>query len=87
MVPLFIASWADHENYQTVVEHAWQRVDNGITSKLDQVRVDSIVFNKEVFGNIFQRKRWVEGRLRGVQRELDKQVSSELTRLGNSLQT
>lgn len=62
----FMASWVEHPNYQIVVEKAWQRRTNGILSKLNQVRNDSITFNKEVFGNIFQRKSWVEGRLRGV---------------------
>lgn len=59
----FLASWVDHPNYQIVVENAWQRGLNDIDKKLEQVRKDSITFNKEVFGNIFRRKRWVEGRL------------------------
>ncbi|XP_057444482.1 uncharacterized protein LOC130736702 [Lotus japonicus] len=49
----YMGAWADHPDYKNVVEMAWRRV-----------RGDSKNFNQEVFGNIFRRKRRVEGRLR-----------------------
>ncbi|XP_057420165.1 uncharacterized protein LOC130714278 [Lotus japonicus] len=77
----FVAAWADHPEYKDVVDKAWVGGDRAIAEKLDKVRAGSCTFNKEVFGNIFRRKRWVEGRLRGVQRELNHQVTSSMTRL------
>lgn len=82
----FVAAWAEHPNYKRVVEQAWQRGDDVITTKLDCVRKDSEIFNKEVFGDILRRKRWVEGRLRGVQRELNFRVTSDMTQLDAALQ-
>lgn len=60
----FIAAWVDHPMYQSIVQGAWQRGTNDIQAKLDQIRKDSEVFNKETFGDILRRKHWVEGRLK-----------------------
>lgn len=54
--------------------------------KLDRVRAASIVFNKETFGDIFRRKRWIEGRLRGVQQELHRRITSDMAQLEAELQ-
>ncbi|XP_057442557.1 uncharacterized protein LOC130734228 [Lotus japonicus] len=80
-------SWQHgHPSYQRVVELAWQRGEDNIMSKLECVRQDSETFNKETFGDILRRKRWVEGRLRGVQRELNTMLTSALTQLEAQLQ-
>lgn len=39
-----------------------------MVQSLGNVRSDSINFNKDIFGNIFSRKKQVEVRLRGIQR-------------------
>ncbi|XP_057418470.1 uncharacterized protein LOC130712668 [Lotus japonicus] len=82
----FMAAWADHPGYQQVVQGAWQREEGPIHSKLDRVRIASEKFNKETFGGIFRRKRWVEGRLRGVQLDLSMRVTSSMAQLESELQ-
>ena len=42
-------------------------------------------FNKEVFGNIFKKKRRVEKRLQGVQKSLDWRETEDMLRLERSL--
>jgi hypothetical protein len=48
---------------------------------------ESTIFNKEVFGNIFARKKEVEARLRGIQRALENIDSANLLRLQKELLT
>lgn len=42
-----------------------------MVSGLIEVRDDSIIFNSVVFGNIFRRKRRIEGHIRGIQCNLE----------------
>ena len=52
----FEAAWVLHEDYHHVVTRAWNKEVNGVVDGLRRVKDDSIIFNKEVFGNIFRRK-------------------------------
>lgn len=61
----FEAAWIDHDDYQGLVEDAWNRGEGSPIQGLKQVQEASITFNREVFGNIFKRKRILENRLRG----------------------
>ncbi|XP_024636248.1 uncharacterized protein [Medicago truncatula] len=63
----FEAAWIDHEDYYDLVTTAWNSSNHNPTTALKNVRESSIIFNQEVFGNIFKRKRQVEKRLKGVQ--------------------
>jgi len=49
------------------------------------VKEESLVFNKEVFGNIFRRKREYEARLRGIQKSLERCDSAALLVLQRQL--
>ncbi|XP_057432499.1 uncharacterized protein LOC130725245 [Lotus japonicus] len=82
----FLAAWAEHSQFETLVENSWRTGEENISLKLNRIREASQVFNKEVFGNIFRRKRHIEGRLRGVQRELDSMVTSNLVMFEAELQ-
>lgn len=68
----------DHPDFETLITNAWRQSEEDIQSKLARVRKDATSFNKNVLGNIYRRKRRVEARLKGVQRELDKKVTSDL---------
>lgn len=64
---------------------AWKKNSNNIVMQLQDVKEDSIVFNKEHFGNIFAKKKQIEARLKGIQRTLeqvDSAYSSERTFAG-----
>jgi hypothetical protein len=64
----FEEAWTTHPSYQELVSNAWGRSDHNVLQGLQEVRQDSIDFNKNIFGNIFQRKRRLEARLNGIQR-------------------
>lgn len=82
----FEAAWVTHEDYHQVVHRAWTRRQGSPVEALEQVRADSLVFNKEVFGNIFRRKREIERRLKGVQHSLERVDSVQLVMLKHQLQ-
>lgn len=47
---------------------------------------DSLVFDKEKFGNIFKKKRRIEGHIRGIQRTLEAGEAPRLEILEKQLQ-
>jgi hypothetical protein len=62
----FQAAWFTHSDYPSLVKNSWARDRSNIVNCLQNVANDSTIFNKEVFGNIFARKKEVEARLRGI---------------------
>ncbi|XP_057445015.1 uncharacterized protein LOC130737280 [Lotus japonicus] len=81
----FEAAWLMHEQYAGLVQDAWA-LQGDVSSKLELVKDKSVLFNKEVFGNIFFRKHELEARLRGAQRKLERVDSASLWRLHDSLE-
>lgn len=53
---------------------------------LEHVKEQSIIFNKEVFGRIFKRKRKIEARIKRIQRTLERVDSLSLLHLEQALQ-
>lgn len=82
----FQAAWISHPAYESLVKHSWQESDGNAILKLDGVQRKSIIFNRVVFGNIFKSKRILEGRIKGVHRQLDIHPSYDLIRLERDLQ-
>ena len=80
----FQAEWCTHQDYPGVVMEAWKKASD-VPSALHQVSTDSLAFNKDVFGNIFTRKRHLEARLRGIQKALERVDSSSLILLQRQL--
>ncbi|XP_019462952.1 PREDICTED: uncharacterized protein LOC109361876 [Lupinus angustifolius] len=64
-----------------VVHEAWLKGNVDVVEGLHRVREDAIQFNNNTFGNIFQRKRRVKARIRGVQLRLLDFVDRHLVRL------
>ncbi|XP_057431386.1 uncharacterized protein LOC130724214 [Lotus japonicus] len=71
----FEAAWIDHPMYGSVVENVWGRREFGVVQNLDDVRKDSLDFNKQIFGNIFKRKRRVESNINYLQHRLESEDS------------
>lgn len=69
-----------------MVEQAWNQFRGKPIEALGQVKYDSITFNKEVFGNIFRRKKEITARLKGVQKALERVDSLALVQLEKTLQ-
>lgn len=77
----FQAAWMSHPDYEALVQNTWSNSKSNAMLKLDRIRDQSLTFNKKVFGNIFRRKKHLEGRIRGVHRQLDLFLSSDLIKL------
>nr|KYP64025.1 Transposon TX1 uncharacterized [Cajanus cajan] len=82
----FQAAWATHKDFERVVREAWCRSTPTLANGLQAVQVDAIKFNKEVFGNIFTRKKALERRLKGVQLQLERGDSESLSHLEKAIQ-
>src|ERR1044072_1812206 len=68
-----------HPSYEAIVESAWDP-DRSLSHSLGRVKDQSLIFNKNIFGNIFERKHKLEKRLHGLQRELERVDSAVLLR-------
>lgn len=67
----FQAAWCTHGDYSQVINRAWNKCKGRVVAALNEVNEDSIVFNRDHFGNIFERNKQLEARLRGIQRTLE----------------
>jgi hypothetical protein len=74
----FQAFWITHDDYPTVVNNSWKNGEPYTTASLNRVRDDSLTFNKEVFGNIFKRKKDIEKQLQHVQKMIERVDSIHL---------
>ncbi|XP_057426304.1 uncharacterized protein LOC130719710 [Lotus japonicus] len=81
----FHAAWATHPAYENVVRGTWEKPPPSLVGKLDNVRMASLAFNTDAFGNITRRKKRVERRLQGLQRELEVRETKSLLRLEKDL--
>nr|KYP32736.1 Retrovirus-related Pol polyprotein LINE-1 [Cajanus cajan] len=81
----FEATWCTHEAYTEVVHTAWHRGHGSVAQALANVREDSVVFNKDIFGNIFTRKTILDRRLRGIEHSLERVDSLQLLHLYHQL--
>ncbi|XP_028127267.1 uncharacterized protein LOC114323788 [Camellia sinensis] len=64
----FGAAWISHEEFQAVVEDNWMKNHDSLLANLDNLAHKASLWNKEVFGNIFRRKRWLLGRIKDIQK-------------------
>lgn len=67
----FEAAWTSHNLYRDVVQEAWHKGGSCILATLNEVKVDSLDFNKKVFSNIFRRKKHIENCLASIQSRLE----------------
>jgi hypothetical protein len=75
----FEAAWIYHPQFAQVVDEAWRKGSPIFTSSLGHVREDAQRFNREVFGNIFWRKKRIADQIHNVQQRLEKVDSVVLT--------
>lgn len=81
----FQAAWCTHADYNSVVSKAWNKGIGRVPLALKNVMQDSMRFNKKVFGNIFEKKRKLEARLRCIHRSLETVDSAVLVILQKDL--
>ncbi|GKV23775.1 hypothetical protein SLEP1_g33471 [Rubroshorea leprosula] len=66
----FEAAWLTHEDFKQTFTSAWASNSSSLTSAIKSVQEACLNWNKEIFGNLFQRKRHLQGRLEGIQNSI-----------------
>ncbi|XP_039684948.1 uncharacterized protein [Medicago truncatula] len=82
----FEAAWIDHKDYEELVKNSWRHSHHNISTALNKFKENSTTFNFEIFGNIFQRKKHIEKRLKGIQNYLERVDSRRHSILEKELQ-
>lgn len=52
----FQEAWMSHPDYNPLVHQTWCNTIGDVVRKLEGIKESSIIFNKNVFGNIFNKK-------------------------------
>ncbi|XP_019168955.1 PREDICTED: uncharacterized protein LOC109164864 [Ipomoea nil] len=81
----FEAAWLGREDYKKLWEDTVKSFEGGLEVFIPAITEKSKLWNREVFGNIFQRKKQLEGRIRGVQQSPNFAVSGSLQALDRRL--
>ncbi|XP_057755722.1 uncharacterized protein LOC130974897 [Arachis stenosperma] len=68
----FQVAWSYHPSFSSVVRGAWDKGRPNPICCLSQVRDDALAFNRDVFGNIFKRKRELERRVTSIQQRMER---------------
>ncbi|XP_028122580.1 uncharacterized protein LOC114319723 [Camellia sinensis] len=63
-----MAALITHKDFINVIDNSWTKNYVSLSNNLQKLAQAASVWNKEVFGNIFKRKRWLLGRIEGVQK-------------------
>ncbi|XP_025636054.1 uncharacterized protein [Arachis hypogaea] len=66
----FQVAWSYQPSFLSVVRGAWDKGRPNPIRCLSQVRDDTLAFNRDVFGNIFKRKRELERRVASIQQRM-----------------
>ena len=53
----FQAAWMSHPDYESLVTSTWNNSRGDVVFKLVKIIEQSIIFNKDVFGHIFRKKK------------------------------
>ena len=80
----FQSFWLSDPSFPQVVTKAWNQDDN-LSTSIDRFTNDAMIWNKNQFGNIFEKKRRLIARLNGIQRVLASNPQSSLIDLENQL--
>ncbi|GLT70675.1 hypothetical protein SLA2020_427370 [Shorea laevis] len=83
----FEAAWLTHADFGQVFTNAWSAHGALIANAIKSVQEVCMQWNKEVFGDIFRRKRQLKGRLEGIQNSVHYPTSRFLQGLESDLLT
>ncbi|XP_072087268.1 uncharacterized protein [Arachis hypogaea] len=68
----FLAAWLTHPLFRDIVHTAWSKGALDVIKSLLEVQKDVLNFNKEIFGNVFVKKRELERQLNNIQVSLER---------------
>ena len=80
----FQSFWLSDPSFPQVVTKAWNREEN-LPASIVRFTRDAMIWSKNQFGNIFEKKRRLMARLNGIQRVLAANPQSSLIDLENQL--
>ncbi|KAL4312070.1 hypothetical protein GQ457_01G013210 [Hibiscus cannabinus] len=80
----YIAAWNDHNDFADMLASMWE-TDSPFSENLTKFQVKSHKWNIDVFGHIEKRKRCLIARLKGIERELEKDANPFLEELEREL--
>lgn len=80
----FLSPWLDHPDFVDQVRHSWIPSDNW-NHNIDRLTNSLKAWNKNVFGNIFQRKKCILSRLAGIDNKLMTCDNPRLVRIRKEL--
>lgn len=80
----FQPGWLSHPDFPNLVRDAW-RNDQVLDTVVTSFTASTKRWNKEVFGNLFGRRKRIEARLRGIQKALAKNPNQPLLELDRAL--
>ncbi|KAL7253115.1 hypothetical protein ACSBR1_007602 [Camellia fascicularis] len=72
------AAWFVNPDFKNLVKHSWDETNNSILKAVTSVTAKASRWNKNVFGNIFRNKRWLLGRIEGIQKAQSQKISHNL---------
>ncbi|XP_019180199.1 PREDICTED: uncharacterized protein LOC109175391 [Ipomoea nil] len=78
------ATWASHPEFPNFIKNNWNS-DQSLEQAKKALATKLQSWNRNSFGNIFQRKRRVLARIKGTQRALDSHPRTDLIKLNNKL--
>ena len=67
----FQECWNRHLVYHPLVHRAWNEEVRGVSFKPERVKEESMIFNREVFGNTFSKKRLLNAKRCGIQKQIE----------------
>ncbi|KAH7838491.1 hypothetical protein Vadar_027204 [Vaccinium darrowii] len=79
----FEAAWIVDPSFEAIVSNNWN--GNNLTDKIVNFSQAANKWNKEVFGNIFRKKRWTLARIHGIQKAQGNVFSHNLFNLEKEL--
>ena len=81
----FQPMWLSHNDFPAIVRDSWNGMENNLTGAVTRFTHKVQIWNKEVFRNIFARKRQIMARLLGAQRALANNPNNFLINLQDQL--
>lgn len=71
--------------FPTIVRESWSGLDDGLEGAINNFKTKAMSWNKEVFGNVFVKKKQIMARLLGTQKALTVKPNPFLLNLQNQL--
>ncbi|XP_028109540.1 uncharacterized protein LOC114308198 [Camellia sinensis] len=79
------ATWFTDSSFKNVVEKSWADSHFSVPEAIDLVTKNALSWNKNIFGNIFRKKKWLLGRIEGIQKSQSRIYSHNLFLLEKEL--